>query len=122
MLNVENISALVDQELSSIVDAELVAAIRALLVTPTPVGREWDYGRPGETLTCWTVLEHRPSNTGIAYCAQGFGSSDPWGIVFLSGDYTGVGMDAAWFPTLEAAMRVCPAWDSGKNPEGYESP
>jgi hypothetical protein len=65
------------------------------------------------------VLEHPPSNTGIAYCAQGFGPSDPWGIVFLSGELTGIGMDSAWFSTLESAMRESMAWD-GSNPEKYE--
>jgi hypothetical protein len=67
------------------------------------------------------VLEHPPSNTGIAYSPQGFGPSDPWGLVSLSGDHMGIGMDSGWFPTLESAMRDSMAWD-GSNPENYEVP
>jgi hypothetical protein len=51
--------------------------IRELLVTPHPVERAWDDGSRGEHFVCWTVLEHHPSNTGIAYCLQGFGPSSP---------------------------------------------
>jgi hypothetical protein len=54
------------------------------------------YGPPGQKYTCWTVLEHRPSNTGIAYCEEGFGPSFPWGLIFLSGPHMNIGMDAGW--------------------------
>jgi hypothetical protein len=115
MLTSQMVSSLVNVEIARINDAALLARIRELLVTPYPVEREWDYGNPGEHYSCWTVLEHPSSNTGIAYCRQGFGPSDPWGLVSLSGDYTGIGMDSGWFPTLESAMRDSMAWD-GPNP------
>ena len=67
------------------------------------------------------VLKHQHSDTGIAYCEQGFGPSDPWGLVFLSGDHMGIGMDSGWFSTLESAMRESMGWD-GENPENYEVP
>jgi hypothetical protein len=121
MLRANDVVSLVNQELMRITDAPLLARIRELLVVPYPVERDWDYGRVGERFTCWTVLEHPPSNTSIAYCQQGFGPSDPWGLVFLSGEHTGMGMDSAWFPTLESAMRESMAWDSS-NPEKYEVP
>ena len=65
------------------------------------------------------MLEHSPSNTAIAYCEQGFGPSDPWGLAFLSGEHMGIGMDCGWFSTLESAMRDSMALD-GANPENYE--
>jgi hypothetical protein len=65
------------------------------------------------------VLEHTESNTGIAYSEGGFGPHDPWGLVSLSGDHMGVGMDASWYTTLESAMRASPAWD-GPNPIGQK--
>ena len=74
-----------------------------------------------ERFTCWTVLEHPLSNTGVAHCAQGFGPSELWGLVFLSGEHTGIEMDSAWFSTLESAMRKTMAWD-GSNQENYEVP
>jgi hypothetical protein len=113
------IMTLVEKELSRISDPVLVAAIRRLLVKPYAVEREWNYGRPGQTYPCWTVLEHPPSNTGIAYCESGFGPSDPWGLVFISGADMSIGMDCAWYATLEDAMRQSRAWD-GPDPPGYE--
>jgi hypothetical protein len=109
----------VERELARIRDAKLARRIRELLVNPYPVERAWDYGTTEERFTCWTVLEHRPSNTGIAFCSHGFGPSYPWGLVFLSGPHTGIGMDSAWFVSLEDAMRESIAWD-GPNPDGYE--
>jgi hypothetical protein len=101
----ESITQLVANELAAISDATLLARIRALLVTPYAVTRDWDYGAPGDALVCWTVLEHAASNTGIAYCSEGFGPSHPWGLVFLLGPHMSIGMDAGWYRTLEAAMR-----------------
>jgi hypothetical protein len=109
----------VDLELQRIKDAKLAHRIRELLVPPYPIERAWDYGSPGEHFTCWTVLEHRPSNTGIAFCNEGFGPSYPWGLVFLDGPHTGIGMDSGWFASLEEAMRDSAAWD-GSNPEHYQ--
>jgi hypothetical protein len=113
------IAARVKKELARIADPALVAAIRRLLVPPYPVDRDWDYGRPGEKYACWTVLEHAPSKTGIAYCDSGFGPSYPWGLVFLSGEQMSIGPDYCWYASLEDAMRESPAWDQ-PNPPGYE--
>lgn len=122
MLTANDVSSFVREELEKIADPALLARIRELLVSPYAVERDWDYGRTGEKFTCWTVLEHRPSNTAIAYCSEGFGPTDPWGLVFLSGDNRmGIGMDSAWFPTLESAVRESMAWD-GPRPENYEIP
>jgi hypothetical protein len=119
MTDVEEISERVERELLGITDPKLVSRIRELLVDPYPVTRAWDYGSPGEQYTCWTVLEHRSSNTGIAFCSQGFGPSAPWGLVSLSGPHMSIGMDCGWFKALEDAMRDSMAWD-GPNPDGYE--
>lgn len=93
---VKEISDLVEREIESVTDRRVADQIRALLVTPNPVDRLWDYGAPDQRFTCWTVLEHRESNTGIAFCSEGFGPSDPWGLVFLSGPHTNIGMDSSW--------------------------
>ena len=121
MLTANEVSSLVSEELTRITDAALLARIRELLVVPYPVERDWDYGRVGERFTCWTVLEHPPSNTGIAHCPQAFGPSDTWGLIFLSGEHMGIGMDSAWFSTLESATRDSMAWND-PTPEKYEVP
>jgi len=79
--------------------------------------REWDYGVPGQTYPCWSVLNHIESNTGIAFCEFGFGPRSPWGLVMLSGaEHMSLGMDAGWFETfLEAyfdsrAITDLPIW------------
>jgi hypothetical protein len=115
----KNVSDRVEQELRQISDSRLVDRIRELLVTPYPVEREWNYGPDGQQFLCWTVLEHHPSNTGIAYCSEGFGPTYPWGLVALSGEHMSIGMDCSWFVSLEDAMRESMAWE-GPNPEGYE--
>ncbi len=114
------IAKLVESELATISDPDVVEVIRRFLVTPYPVERDWDYGQPGEKYICWTVLEHRPSNTVIAYSKKkGFGPTAPWGIVFLSGEYMSIGMDSEWFAKLEDAVRGSCAWDL-PNPPDYE--
>jgi hypothetical protein len=120
MLNEDAIDALVDQELTRVTDAKLSARIAELRVKPSCVERAWDYGEHATSYPCWTILEHPETNTGIAYCSQGFGPSFPWGLVFLSGPHMSIGMDSGWYGSLEAALRESMAWDE-PNPEGYES-
>src|SRR5689334_20145777 len=82
MQDAKEISDLVERELLRISDDRLVRKIRELKVSPYPVEREWDYEPRGQRFVCWTVLEHQPSKTGIAYCSEGFGPGYPWGLVF----------------------------------------
>jgi predicted amidohydrolase len=117
-MNSEEISGLVGTEIRRIVDGKLVARIRELLVAPYAIEREWDYGPPGQRFTCWTVLEYPFADMAIAYCAEGFGPSYPWGLVHIAGS-TNIGMDASWYASLEDAIRNSVAWN-GPNPEGYE--
>lgn len=113
------VAQLVAQQLRAIAQPELLALAQSLLVEPRLESRPWDYGAQNQEFPCWVVLEHLPSNTGIAYCAQGFGPSNPWGLLFLSGEHLSMGMDSAWFASLEDALRNCAAWN-GDDPPGYE--
>jgi hypothetical protein len=110
---------LVRDELTGVTDPKVRAKIEDFLVEPYCVFRDWDYGEPGTQFPCWTVLEHPASNTGIAYCEEGFGPANPWGLVFLLGEYLSIGMDAAWFAYLEDAFRDSHAWED-ENPPGWE--
>lgn len=111
------IRSLVETELAELHDERVKSHIQSLLVEPTMLQREWDYGVPGQTYPCWSVLNHIESNTGIAFCEFGFGPRSPWGLVMLSGaEHMSLGMDAGWFETfLEAyfdsrAITDLPIW------------
>jgi hypothetical protein len=98
------IQALIAAELSQINDSRLLSHIRSLLVDPVAILRDWDYGVADESYLCWAVLDHSSSNTGIAYCAQGFGPNYPWGLVFLSGQSNmSIGMDSGWYESFMSA-------------------
>lgn len=96
----------IEFEIRKIRDPRVVSKARALLVKPYVVQRDWDYGAPGITYPCWSVLEHPSSNIGIAYCESGFGPRSPWGLVFLTGspESMSIGMDCGWFQTFEEAF------------------
>lgn len=118
-MSATQIATLVTEQVTSIRDLTLREALDKLLVDPYRTDRAWDYGDAGQTYPCWMVLEHPASNTGIAYCSEGFGPSYPWGLVSLSGEHMSIGMDSAWYASLEDAFRESAAWD-GENPPGYE--
>ena len=119
MLDGKTVRERVNAELARISDGHLISRIKDLLVDPYPVIRDWDYGYPGEAYECWTVLENRESNTGIAFCERGFGPADPWGLVFLTGLNMNIGMDCSWYSNLEDALRESRAWDR-PNPSPHE--
>lgn len=97
-MSLEQVRAMVEAELSAISDHRVESHIRNLLVEPTAIMRDWDYGAPEEAYPCWSVLDHPESNTGIAYCESGFGPRSPWGLVMLSGpSQMSIGMDSGWF-------------------------
>jgi hypothetical protein len=114
-----DIERLVGSELARIADKSVVGAIIPLLIPPRVEDRGWDYGASDQTYPCWIVLEHVPSNTGIAYCAEGFGPRSPWGLLFLKGEHLSMGMDSGWFKSLEDAFRDSMAYDLPPRPR-YE--
>ena len=107
------IRSLVETELEGLHDERVKSHIQILLVEPTMLLREWDYGAPDQTYPCWSVLNHIKSNTGIAYCEFGFGPRSPWGLVMLSGsEHMSLGMDCGWFETfLDAYFDSRPVTD-----------
>ena len=119
MFQARDIERFVRNDLDRVSDKRLVAAIEALLVAPRWEERDWDYGAVGQKHSCWIVLEHPASNTGIAYSAEGFGPGNPWGLLSLRGDHLSMGMDCGWFTFLEDAFRESMACDLPP-PPGYE--
>ena len=106
MTQAGDIDALVAEQIARISQPDLVQAIRRLLVPARCEHRPWDYGARHQTYPCWVVVEHRPSNTAIAYSEWGFGPSSPWGLLFLSGPHLSMGMDSQWFVSLEEIGRA----------------
>jgi hypothetical protein len=104
-IDAAEVERLVRAELARITEEKLRRAIEQFRIAPRVEEREWDYGEPGQTHPCWMVVEHPPSNFGIAYCEQGFGPSFPWGVIFLVGEQLNIGMDCCWHETLEEALR-----------------
>ena len=102
-LNAANLKTQIDLELDRLSDERVLKHIRQHLIPPTVVMRDWDYGDIGQKYPCWTVLEHPSTNTGIAYCEEGFGPDHPWGLVFLSGAHMSTGMDSGWFRSFLGA-------------------
>ena len=97
------LKTLISRELGHLSDDRVKEYVRRLLVEPQPVLRNWDYGEPGEQYLCWTVLNDSVSNTGIAYCENGFGPRNPWGLVWLESEdvkQLSMGMDCGWFSTF----------------------
>jgi hypothetical protein len=99
------IRSLVEHELAILAEEKVVAHIRNLLVEPRVELRPWDYGSVGQSLPCWIVFRHTQSNTGIAYCEYGFGPKNPWGLLWLTGSISSIGMDSGWFGTFLDAYR-----------------
>jgi hypothetical protein len=101
----EEIKERVERELSTLHDPRVTDQIRNLLVKPEAIVRDWDYGEPGEAYVCWSVLDHPPSNSGIAFCEEGFGPRAPWGLVTLGGPpFTSIGMDCFWLTSFLTAF------------------
>lgn len=108
-IDAPNLRMLIETELARLDDDRIAFHVRSLLVEPAEVVRGWDYGEPGEKFVTWTVLSDQArSNTGIAYCKNGFGPRSPWGLVYLGDDGAepaSIGMDSQWFTTfLEAYL------------------
>jgi hypothetical protein len=75
---------------------------------------DWDYGEVGQQYFCWIVLEEALGEYGIAYCNEGFGPKNPWGLVSLE-ENSSMGMDSQWYPTfiqayIERTAAEIPIW------------
>jgi hypothetical protein len=102
-------------EMALLSDVRVIAHIRSLLVAPVCLLRAWDYGTTDQSFPCWSVLELESSNTGIAYCENGYGPAQPWGLVALTGQHMSMGVDSAWFPRFldayfDSAAADLPIW------------
>jgi len=102
-LDASAVVALVDAQLTAMSNPALITLVARLRVSPRCELRPWPYAERHH-YPCWIVLEHPPSNTGIAYCADGFGPRAPWGLLWLS-EHLSMGDDSAWFTSLEDALR-----------------
>jgi hypothetical protein len=112
-IDARELKTLIEVELRAVHDDRVANHILSLLVEPRATLRDWDYGAPGQQHLCWIVLDDG-SDTGIAYCEEGFGPRCPWGLVSAAGGdgWNSIGMDSGWFPTfMEAYFESMAATD-----------
>lgn len=99
------VAAAIDEDLANLRDWRVRAGIMAFRVAPpAPIRLAWDYGQPGETFGGWLVFSDPRQRTGIAYCNQGFGPKNPWGLIATGETCPSMGMDSGWF------QRFMDAW------------
>lgn len=91
------LSAAIEGELAALSDSRVLDHIRSLLIAPREQLRPWDYGTPNQEFPCWIVLEHKRSDTAVAFCEFGFGPKNPWGLLALDREHGSIGMDSGWF-------------------------
>jgi hypothetical protein len=112
-----DIDSLFEEETARITQPDLLDLIARLRVPTRCEQRPWDYGEPNDAYPCWIVLEHPESNTCIAYCEEGFGPRDPWGLLFIR-TYLGMGWTQAG--SCRSKTRCAAAWRGKARPAGYE--
>jgi hypothetical protein len=123
--SVNDVSALVAEQLNAIRDPLVREGLSRLVVTPERHMLGWDYGEPGEQYPCWTVAVHPTFDTWLVYSEQGFGPQLPWGMV--SSSRLRSGMDSSWYPNLrdcflESWMSAeLPIWQVVQRGEGDEA-
>ena len=118
-MDLAEVEKLFNAEINSISQSELIATIDEHKIPLRIESREWDYSNNFNEYQCCIVLEDKNTNTAVAYCNEGFGPSYPWGLLFLTGKHLSMGMDSAWFASLDDAVRESMLWHD-ENPENYE--
>jgi hypothetical protein len=98
MTSASQVAAALEDDLRDLRDPRVRAGIQAFrLPTPAPIRLAWDYGKPGETFDGWLVVDDPGQGTGIVYCDQGFGPTNPWGLIATDQTCPSMGMDSGWF-------------------------
>ena len=98
MTNAAQVAALLEEDLRNLRDPRVRASIQAFrLPTPRLIRLAWDYGKPGDTYDGWLVFEDLERRVGIAYCEQGFGPKNAWGLINVGESCPSMGMDSRWF-------------------------
>jgi hypothetical protein len=94
-----DVAALVRDDMRMLYDSRVLAHISALLLAPPrPVLLAWPYGAVGETFEGFLVLDHPRSDTALAFCQQGFGPADCWGIIATDHGPLSTGKSDGWYP------------------------
>jgi hypothetical protein len=113
----DDISDLVQSELTRLADPHRRASLESYLVRPQKLSLAWDYGSEGERFDCWRVGQSPSGDILLMFCKDGFGPEFPWGFVFP--ESKSLGMDSQWHSGLEDAA-ICAGLLEA--PDGYQSP
>ena len=114
MTSTEDLSRILEEELSRFTIPGSRDAFATLLCTPRLELRVWDWNR-GQVVPVWIVACVNDTNLLFAYSREGY--VDPWGV--LSSTDNLLGMDAQWCRYLEDAFVSSGAW-KGPSPADFE--
>jgi hypothetical protein len=130
-VDAKNLKLLIEGDLARVHDTRVVSHIRAMLLEPYAIMRNWDYGPQGQQYLCWMVLEDKVTGAEVGYCDEGFGLKCPWGLVNSGVDDSdkSMGMDSGWFPNFidvyfeSSACTTLPIWRVFRTePDGTKAP
>jgi hypothetical protein len=99
----DQVAALVADELSVMPAGPVREAVAACLVPPAACTRGWSYSDAEFQTWCIAVR----GDTELHFCPEGFGPSDPWGV--LRAHDPDLGTDDCWYATLSDAV-IAAGW------------
>lgn len=99
--SVAAMKALVSVQLERIPDSGCRDHFARILVEPTFISLEWEYGALGATRLCCVVARLEDGERALVYCEDGFGPQEPWGAVLLG--EASMGSDDQWYASLHDA-------------------
>ncbi len=99
----EEVTKLVEVELSMFRDAGLRKRVETHIVLPFPQERIHEWGEIDVPFTAWIVCNTTAKNVAVAYACGGFDKVGfPWGLVFK--DQGSSGPPSCWYSTFEECV------------------
>ena len=111
------IRGLVAQQIAQVGDLRRREQLQSLLTEPELRSFNWDYSAHDQRLDGWVVGGSPDRSILLVYAEEGFGPSEPWGMVIAEDD--SFGMDSQWHVGLEHAAICAGLLDA---PPRYEVP
>lgn len=102
-----DISDMINAEMSQLLDQGITEKIRTMLVFPEEIQCAWQYKEwqhdTNNLFPCWKVLVTE-DNACIVYCEYGFGPRYPWGLISIESSPPSMGDDSSWHASFVDAV------------------